>query len=717
MSKSRSAMRLLDTTTGEFVWVNDPRQRTYAILSHVWTQGPDGEQTYHDMLILQAEVKSARIANSALPADEVLRRASPKIRNACVYALSDGLLLIWIDTCCIDKTSSAELSEAINSMYEWYGRATVCYPFLHDVDANEDPQKPESSFRRSRWHTRGWTLQELIAPAVVVFLSSTWCMVGGKHGLSKLLSEVTGVDADILTHSRPLSAVSIAQRMCWASRRVTTRKEDEAYCLMGLFGIHIPVIYGEGSKAFLRLQEEILRQIPDQSIFLWFRRASSGSRQLGTPELYDVGQHVLFASSPAQFHASTHVKAIPKATFARRLGISELPPTTYIMTSEGMRVTLPLIPIAPSIDIAVLACEGEDGQLLGLVLRQTKLAYVRCVGAPIENTSFLNRSADIITEHPSEYIHSFHLNHPRDTAPPGRLDTVQSVPMLTEVYIAHRPPLPYATVPPVLKHPHEPNPSFRMLLSRNCWFELYRHLGYRANLVVLSPHPSPGVPSHLFTLFKEGADWRMAVEFMTTTCALAGADSWSSLSATVKLHGRMTIQNWIGENDSPECADHLHAWRPDVGDDQRSKEFEIGLDSDNNFIDLKVRIALRRESPGSHIYPAIYSLSLSCSSTTRTRPTLLLKRRLRMLCATYSGFEPDFSPPRSLSLNDRANGTRQLMNQAPNLSMGCGSNLECSLRHAVMKIFPESLRPDEIVSSTSQANSGMMMAIRISVCL
>ena len=265
-------MRLLNTSTGEFVWVEDPLQEKYATLSHVWSRPPDVEQTYHDILRIQEDVRLARITDPTLPADEVLRRASPKIRNACRYALSDGLRLIWIDTPCIDKTSSAELSEAINSMYEWYRLSTVCYAFLHDVDSSEEPHEDLSSFRRSIWHTRGWTLQELIAPATVVFLCKKWRMIGGKHRLANLLQNVTGIDANVLTHSRPLRGISVAQRMFWASKRQTTRKEDEAYCLMGIFGIQIPIIYGEGQKAFLRLQEEILKQIPDQSIFLWYRR-------------------------------------------------------------------------------------------------------------------------------------------------------------------------------------------------------------------------------------------------------------------------------------------------------------------------------------------------------------------------------------------------------------------------------------------------------------
>ncbi|EIW58146.1 HET-domain-containing protein, partial [Trametes versicolor FP-101664 SS1] len=262
-------MRLLNTRTGQFHWVDSPEKTRYAILSHVWRQ--EGEQTYQDLLALQVDVNASRSAPSdaKLPADEVLLKACPKIRAACAYALSEGFEYLWIDSCCIDKGSSAELSEAINSMYRWYSQATVCYAFLSDVSSGQNPSARPSEFRRSRWFTRGWTLQELIAPCAVIFLSFSWELLGAKVDLSSVIQDITGIDKDILTHVKPLDSVSVAHRMSWAARRVTTRKEDEAYSLMGIFGINMPTIYGEGQLAFIRLQEEILKQIPDQSIFVW----------------------------------------------------------------------------------------------------------------------------------------------------------------------------------------------------------------------------------------------------------------------------------------------------------------------------------------------------------------------------------------------------------------------------------------------------------------
>ncbi|KAI0641889.1 heterokaryon incompatibility protein-domain-containing protein, partial [Trametes meyenii] len=267
-------MRLLDTITGRFRWIDNPHGTRYAILSHVWDKPNEddeqaghstGEQTYGDLLRIQED---PTLKDTSILSDS---RVSDKIRNACIVARTHGYRYVWIDACCINKESSAELSEAINSMYQWYANASVCFAYLADVDDESIPRRTpfEVRFRNSLWHTRGWTLQELIAPRSLIFLSSQWTILGSKRTLAALVEEATGVDRDILTHQKSLDAVSVAHRMWWASGRRTTRLEDEAYSLMGLFGVYMPTIYGEGRRAFLRLQEEILRRIPDQSIFAW----------------------------------------------------------------------------------------------------------------------------------------------------------------------------------------------------------------------------------------------------------------------------------------------------------------------------------------------------------------------------------------------------------------------------------------------------------------
>ncbi|EJF60890.1 HET-domain-containing protein, partial [Dichomitus squalens LYAD-421 SS1] len=256
-------MRLLNTYTGEFRdFPNHSEIPLYAILSHTWD--PNGEQSYQDVRRIQDTYKI-----SAASIWEQRWGLSAKIRKACEMARNDGYDFIWIDSSCIDKTSSSELQEAINSMYPWYGSAHTCYAFLSDVPSSTHVKVKGSAFRESRWFKRGWTLQELIAPPWIVFLSSEWKVLGTKDGLVDVIHEITLISRRILRHEDSLDTASIAQRMSWAAGRQTTRVEDQAYSLQGLLGINMHTLYGEGEQAFRRLQEEILTRYPDQSILAW----------------------------------------------------------------------------------------------------------------------------------------------------------------------------------------------------------------------------------------------------------------------------------------------------------------------------------------------------------------------------------------------------------------------------------------------------------------
>lgn len=161
-------------------------------------------------------------------------------------------------------------------MYSWYSAAEICYVYLADVPSAEAvlavPGKWEFDrsgiFERSRWFTRGWTLQELIAPDVVEFYAADWTEIGTKESLANILVGITGIDSKALRGSDP-SLFNLAERMSWAARRVTTRPEDAAYCLLGIFGVNMPLIYGEGPRAFLRLLESILRTHQDYTIISW----------------------------------------------------------------------------------------------------------------------------------------------------------------------------------------------------------------------------------------------------------------------------------------------------------------------------------------------------------------------------------------------------------------------------------------------------------------
>jgi hypothetical protein len=170
-----------------------------------------------------------------------------KIRNASLAAAKAGFEYIWIDTCCIDKTNNAELTEAINSMYNWYQEAGICFAYLADVPPSDDPYTAES-YSTSKWFTRGWTLQELIRPSNVIFFASDWTRIGTKDTLSSVIFRITGIPERFLLGD-DLREASVAQRMSWAAKRNTTRVEDIAYCLLGMFNIQMPLIYGEREKS------------------------------------------------------------------------------------------------------------------------------------------------------------------------------------------------------------------------------------------------------------------------------------------------------------------------------------------------------------------------------------------------------------------------------------------------------------------------------------
>jgi len=211
-----------------------------------------------------------------------------KIQMTCTIARAEhDLDYAWIDTSCIDKSSSAELSEAINSMFKWYQQANVCFAFLADLQVMSENLAGCSCF------SRAWTLQELIAPERMQFFDQTWAYRGDKHTLCSEISSITGISEDVLIGRRSLMEVPIAVRMSWASLRHATREEDLTYCLLGLFDVNMPMLYGEGAKAFVRLQLDIIKESADMSLFAW------SALEEGPPEYSG-----LLARAPADFRKS-----------------------------------------------------------------------------------------------------------------------------------------------------------------------------------------------------------------------------------------------------------------------------------------------------------------------------------------------------------------------------------------------------------------------------
>ena len=294
----------------------------YAILSHRWER-----------------------ADQELQFDEVLAGTASrrkigwyKVAKCRQQALDDGIAYFWIDTCCNDKRSSAELQESINSMYRSYQQAAVCYVYLRDVHKVDY----DVEFVRSEWFTRGWALQELIAPSIVRFYDVDWQFIGDKDSLAYSITEATGIPRDVLTGQQLVQDCSVAQRFSWAARRHTTRVEDRAYSLLGLFDVSMPMLYGEGDKAFLRLQEEIIKVSDDQSIFAWETEGRVGPGML--------------ASSPAAFKNSGNVRNL--STRNRR--------EPYSTGNRGLSIKFPLAHYCPDTYLAILSWTRERSQSIYL---------------------------------------------------------------------------------------------------------------------------------------------------------------------------------------------------------------------------------------------------------------------------------------------------------------------------------------------------------------
>ena len=244
-------MRLLQChNTGEFSltkdFLNDEAIPPYAILSHTWKDGQ--EVTFKDLMDDTGKSKGGY----------------DKIQFCREQAERDGLKYFWVDTCCIDKSNNVELQNAINSMFRWYQKAAKCYVYLSDVsiakrEASDGVSEYvwEPAFRQSRWFARGWTLQELLAPNLVEFFSWERRKLGDKRSLRQQIHEITGISIAALSATR-LSQFSDKERFSWIQSRQTEVEEDKAYSLLGIFDVHMPLRYGEGSaSAFKRLDEEI----------------------------------------------------------------------------------------------------------------------------------------------------------------------------------------------------------------------------------------------------------------------------------------------------------------------------------------------------------------------------------------------------------------------------------------------------------------------------
>ncbi|KAI0881817.1 HET-domain-containing protein [Annulohypoxylon maeteangense] len=382
-------MRLLQVHTRQLEEFNGQPAPPYAILSHTWQKH---EITFRD------------ISNP----DHTSYEQYTKIDGCCRQAAKDGLDYVWIDTCCIDKSSSAELSEGINSMFRWYRQSRICYIYLSDVSADDDPFSDDSEFRNSRWFRRGWTLQELLAPMELIFFDSLWNELNigrinrslepnraqnlqaafthqehylNRLGLLYLLSEITNIPR-IALDSGDFSQFCAAARLAWAADRETTRVEDRAYSLLGLLEVNMPLLYGEGNKAFTRLQEEVIKSRDDDSLLAWGYRLTPKTQ----PRLH---ADPVLAQSPSDFK---HCHSFQKLQTEETSPDVPLTTTHSAMTNIGMQMAIPLRPIDSKnrVFIAILRClipgtfDHRNHLVLPLVRTKggDKNHYSRAPGSP-----------------------------------------------------------------------------------------------------------------------------------------------------------------------------------------------------------------------------------------------------------------------------------------------------------------------------------------------
>lgn len=314
-------MRLLHATHLYMKVFHGSKIPPYVILSHRWEDADE-----------EVELKDFELGNASN------KQGYVKVQNLCRIAREYGVEWVWLDTCNIDKANSTELNEAINSMYKWYANSEFCVAYLFDYDSHK-----HKSIGVSTWFNRCWTLQELISPRTVRFYDGLWHFCGTKAKVCKKLAEITGIDTDTLRGADPRRC-SIAQRMSWAAGRQATRIEDEAYSLLGLFDLSLPMLYGDGEKAFMTLQERIIQYSDDPTILAWDSEFSDD------PEAC----HGLLAKSPSAFRGCRNTKLIDE-----RKRVSKL---TYNFT--GVELETLTTPHGMNTYICVLDCtsSAEPGE-------------------------------------------------------------------------------------------------------------------------------------------------------------------------------------------------------------------------------------------------------------------------------------------------------------------------------------------------------------------
>ena len=455
-------------------------------------------------------------------------------------------------------------------MYKWYGRAAICYTYLADVPPGGDHRAAGSAFRKSRWFRRGWTLQELIAPLSVQFLSEDWAPISSKHALIELVESITRIDYKALLHMEQLEAFSVAQRLSWAANRETTRVEDRAYSLLGMFNINMPTLYGEGDHAFRRLQEQIMQRTPDQSLFVW-EDVYLASRMSKIHDKWEVqpdnGAPNIFATSPDLFWnshgTSTLLQAIKTTESEAFYGHGMI---EYTSTPYGIRTQFWMIPL--TLDLLLRATQHSGDIQLGFSPlpkdSQWYLAILKCVHSECPE-HFLGR---VCYTTPSRYNVDFvHVGYIRGICLHGEEPGTyfpDLFPLSPETIEHFRPQIELKTV--YIPHPDRTTLSASSNLRRQPYTTIklvlltatrdaLRPRGYKANL----RDPGPDHPTtHWLTLSKD--EHTITVEFKHTL--KDGGDEFT-INALVKMlgsHGQLD-----STSDSNLAEHHRVSWRDFIG--------------------------------------------------------------------------------------------------------------------------------------------------------
>jgi hypothetical protein len=343
-------MRLINVHTrqlSEFWGLDVP---PYSILSHCW--GPE-EVTYQEISSLVS---------------------SPSTSTESGYMAKSGYLKI--NSACLQ--SSAELSESINSMYKWYENSMVCYALLDGESSHLSVYDSKAcdvqeDHLEDKWFTRGWTLQELIAPSRVEFFDKNWKHIGNKFQCSGYIALVTTIPENVIRSSRSMSSYGIATKMSWAAGRQTTRIEDVAYSLLGMFKVNMPLLYGEGKKAFIRLQEEIMKESDDHSLFAWDFQEDY--------EREPFKFRSVLADNPSRFANSAMIYSTPGYTDLYSTSTSSKVSKNrkpYAMTNKGVQIYLPIFDFESIGMVAMLDCKlhgGHEGHQIVIALQRPPTSH------------------------------------------------------------------------------------------------------------------------------------------------------------------------------------------------------------------------------------------------------------------------------------------------------------------------------------------------------